>query len=118
SGRPFLTPLRPFGHARRAQVVDAVPVWPQQVTGPRTPLRRMPGTARLGWRLGHRIDSRRRREIALLLPSRASRTRTTPGFGRPWQATARPAADQANAGHSPLLGNGSAPHRLSGVVTK
>jgi hypothetical protein len=109
SGFPFLAPLCPLGRARRAQVVEAEPVRPQPMTGPRAPLRWMPKTARLGWRLDHRMGSRRRRETAPFLPSRASGTRTTPGFGSSCQAAARPAADQANVAHSPFLGNGGAP---------
>jgi hypothetical protein len=35
SGRPFLTPPRPLGPTRRAQVVDATPVRRQQVPGHR-----------------------------------------------------------------------------------
>jgi hypothetical protein len=109
SGFPFLAPLRPLSPARRAQVIEAMPVWRQQVTGPWTPFCRMPKTARLGWRLGHRMGSPRRRETAPFLPSRASGTRITPGFGSSYQAAARPAVDQATAAHSPFLSNGSAP---------
>src|SRR5690242_11120718 len=105
SGFPFLAPLRSLGPARRAQVIEATPVRRQQMTGPRAPFRRMPGTARQGWRLGHRMYSRRRRKTALLLPIGASSARHT-WIWPPWQVMAGttrhwPAADDPAAPTGP-----------------